>query len=88
MDPLKGGIAFVFIATVTWSLWLLRRAAVVWGNDAAAGAALGVFVFMQRLSEAAYCRLGKTRISLVDIYMDMHCFHIDRDGMGTDDAHV
>ncbi len=66
----------------------LARAAVVWCSDAAAGSALGVFVFMQRLSEAAYCRVGKTRISLVDIYMDMHCFHIDRDGMGTDDAHV
>ena len=46
VDSLEGGVAVVFIATVTCCLWLLRRAAVVWGSDAAARAALCVFVFV------------------------------------------
>ena len=46
VDSLEGGVAIVFIATVTCCLWLLRRAAVVWGSDAAARAALCVFVFV------------------------------------------
>jgi len=46
VDSLEGGVVIVFIATVTCCLWLLRRAAVVWGSDAAARAALCVFVFV------------------------------------------